>query len=107
MDKLTKFVCVDCEMTLLHFTEFCEMIKKTQQHLKASIASTKERKSVPNKNDKTLVSFYTTIQNIFAKYRLSGKYKDCIGLYYSVNLVTSNESKLLILTTRESLLREI
>lgn len=59
MDKLTKFVCVDCEMTLLHFTEFCEMIKKTQQHLKASVASTKERKSVPNKNDKTLVSFYT------------------------------------------------
>lgn len=106
MDKLTKFVCVDCEMTLLHFTEFCEMIKKTQQHLKASIASTKERKSVPNKNDTTLVSFYT-IPNIFAKCRLSGKYKDCIGLYHSVNLVTSNESKLLLLTTRESLLREI
>uniref|UniRef100_A0A1B6L011 Protein krueppel n=1 Tax=Graphocephala atropunctata TaxID=36148 RepID=A0A1B6L011_9HEMI len=36
-DKLTKFVCVECEMTLHHFNEFCEMIKKVQKTLKSQL----------------------------------------------------------------------
>jgi hypothetical protein len=38
-DKLTKFICVDCEMTIHHFSEFCEMVKKVQKNLKSHVKS--------------------------------------------------------------------
>lgn len=33
-DDLPKFVCSDCEITLSHFSEFCEMVKKVQKNFK-------------------------------------------------------------------------
>lgn len=36
-DDLPKFVCSDCEITLSHFLEFCEMVKKVQKNLKTQI----------------------------------------------------------------------
>lgn len=32
-DNLTKFICHDCELTINHFSEFCEMVKKAQEKL--------------------------------------------------------------------------
>uniref|UniRef100_A0A1B6CHE3 Protein krueppel n=1 Tax=Clastoptera arizonana TaxID=38151 RepID=A0A1B6CHE3_9HEMI len=41
-DELPKFVCGDCEITLNHFSEFCDMVRKAQKSLQIqSIATTR------------------------------------------------------------------
>ncbi|XP_022195572.2 zinc finger protein 708 [Nilaparvata lugens] len=47
-DMLSKFVCKDCEITVNHFSEFCELVKKTQKilHQKTTIPSLSLKKSV-------------------------------------------------------------
>lgn len=42
-DELPKFICSDCEITLNHVSEFCEMVKKAQKSLKLQSASIKAR----------------------------------------------------------------
>lgn len=43
-DDLPKFVCSDCEMTLNHFSEFCEMVKKVQKTFKTQRLALVSRK---------------------------------------------------------------